>query len=75
METFCFLTLNLPPKGYGGAREWCLQRHGVARQHGVTRGSPFNGGDDLGHSRWQNTKHQVAESTERIGKPFAILVK
>ncbi|TYJ00229.1 hypothetical protein E1A91_A13G072800v1 [Gossypium mustelinum] len=47
METFCFLTLNLPPKGYGGAREWCLQRRGVAKgmgwpgSMGVTRVFPF----------------------------------
>ncbi|KAB2062988.1 hypothetical protein ES319_A10G186700v1 [Gossypium barbadense] len=41
METCCFLTLNLPPKGYGGAREWCLQRHGVAGQHGGDQGFSF----------------------------------
>ncbi|KAK8258656.1 hypothetical protein V6Z11_D13G001900 [Gossypium hirsutum] len=29
----------------------------------------------LGHSRRQNAKSQVAESPEKRGRPFAILVK
>ncbi|TYI19079.1 hypothetical protein ES332_A07G139700v1 [Gossypium tomentosum] len=29
------------PKGYGGAREWCFQRRGVAKGMGVTRVFPF----------------------------------